>query len=162
MVLPEKEYAMCKRYEQYINENGIPRNEDAIASCAETLGISIAKLDKLIACKICTPICDGLSYTDEDGLAKQVDLPDDSYNDDSLCESCDSASFIENASSKLSHKEKELLFLYYGISGQQMNYDQIGKKYHKNKQWAHREVQKALGKLQSSTSIQAFGNRMAV
>ena len=71
-------------------------------------------------------------------------------------------SFVENTTKELSRREKDLLFLYYGISCPQMNYEQIGKKYRKNKQWAHREVQKVLGKLKTLPSLQAFGQRKAV
>ena len=162
VVLPDKEYALYKKYEQYVNKYGIPQNEEAITRCAEFLGISIEKLGKLVDGEICTPICDGLTYTDDDGIKKQVDLPDTSYNEDTICDNCDSMSFVENTTKELSRREKNLLFLYYGISCPQMNYEQIGKKYRKNKQWAHREVQKVLGKLKTLPSLQAFGQRKAV
>lgn len=41
VVLPDKEYALYKKYEQYVNKYGIPQNEEAITRCAEFLGISI-------------------------------------------------------------------------------------------------------------------------
>lgn len=162
VALPDKEYQLCKKYEQYIALHDIPHDDESMEQCAEALGTTISKLSKLLNGEICTPICDGLSYKDDDGTIQQVDLPDASFDEDALCDACDSKSFVKEAASELPRREKDLLFLYYGISGPKMNYEQIGKKYRKNKQWAHREVQKAIVKLQSSYSIQSYGESRAV
>lgn len=156
VVLPNKEYTLYRKYEQYINKHGTPQNEEEITRCTESLMISSEKMGKLIDGEICPPICDGLSYTEADGSMKLVDLPDASYNEDTVCDNWDSMSLVENIIKVLSSREKRLLFYYYGISCPKMNYEQIGKKYRRNKQWAHYEVQKVLAKLKTIPSIQAF------
>lgn len=158
VVTPEKEYYLIKKYERYISENDIPTSKASMRRCAEELGVTIRKLKQLISGELKSPICSGL-YDKRD---KELEIEDLSFNEDILCEHCDSSSLIEETANELPRKEKELLFLYYGIGVKRLNYEQIGKKYRKNKQWAHREVQKAIVLLQSSPAIQAYSNRKAV
>ena len=144
VVLPDKEYQLVQKYERYINTHDFPNDDKSMAQCAAAIGATISKLQKLIDGELHTPICDGLYYKDADGNSKQIDLPDTSFDEDAFCDEVDIMSLIEMAAAKLQGREKEVFFMYYGIRRPKMNYEQIGKKYRKNKQWAHREVQKAI------------------
>lgn len=148
-----------REYDKYILKQGIPSTFDEYERCADKLGTTVGEVVK---CQMQRPVIKRPSdraetddnINDEDTLFSDTSKVKD---DVSLkYEKLNDKLRVHLILSMLKPKEKNLITLYYGIGCIPMTYEEIGKKYRKNKQWVHREILKIVNKLMGMSEVMAI------
>lgn len=148
--VPDIDTKVCRKYEEYIIIHGIPSTIDEYDRCAEELGTSAGEV---IKCQMRHPIvkrlCDRVETDDNKNDDETIftDSPEAKDDVNLQYEKLNDKLRVQSILSMLKPKEKDLISLYYGIGCAPMTYEEIGKKYRKNKQWVHRRIAEIINKL---------------